>query len=107
MHKIWEIVNKAWGWQGGTIHQIAKELGFDNPTWNYSSLLLKEGDICYYPATFLGKKVYTMCYFKEYTGIVKNKEGKPWLKCDLFAPGFASGGSMYGVDAKLIKMRVE
>ena len=80
----------AFGWQGGTIHQVADML--DLPL---RVLFHEKGD----KVTFIFKQGFLAdqpieAEFIEYTKIAHDKEGKPWLAARIFLPGFNSGGTI-------------
>lgn len=99
MHRIWELVKESFGWQGGTIHQVAEKLGY-NHNLEYGKLLHVPGDRI---VAKVNKQGTEMCLvFKSYDKIVKNKEGQYWCSFSAFAPGFNEGGNMSGLDARNI-----
>jgi len=85
---IWELVKRDIGWQGGTIHQLAKETA--TPT---GLLLADAGDSV---QVFIGGKWFDAA-FVSLDGFPMDAIGERWAKFSAFVPGFNKGGAVTGL----------
>lgn len=101
MHRIWQLAAEYLGWQGGTIHQIARECGI--AAFDVSSLLMNPGDRCAVKITGLnGAKTFIEADFVSYDAIyhtAPDSAAPRWISCTAYAPGFNNSGLLTGLSA--------
>lgn len=97
-HYIWLLAERDLGWQGGTIHQLAKETGAD-----VSILLSDIGDIV---EVHIGgsednttKDGWYKARFLRVDGFPIDQSGQRWAKCTAFIDGFALPATLKGLRA--------